>query len=262
MEYLKSPLNYSGTKQNCLDFLYSNFPKDKSILFDLFTGDGCVSINAPANFKKIYLNDILYDLYNFYEAISVYDSWAWEEFKKEILKYQIDSQSQYIKLRSDFNNLDETDPGDAYKMPYMFFVLASNDNTLEKLKGYFNVLNNNDTYIISCEDFRNTIKSIVYNVKNGDEETKDIFVYLDPPYIQTSAAYNIAWTQKDDDDLYNAVVSLDEAGIKFAISNTLYHKGEINPSYEQFKRFNLIEVPEFYNKDKDLKSVEILIKNY
>ena len=57
--------------------------------------------------------------------------------------------------------------------------------------------------------------------------------------------------------------------LSFAISNTLKHKGILNPSYNRFKNLNIIEVPEFFNKAKTINkncvneakedSIEILI---
>lgn len=59
---------------------------------------------------------------------------------------------------------------------------------------------------------------------------------------------------------------MDLMGVSFAMSNTLKHKGELNPCYDRFKKWNIIEVPEFFNKAKkketDKESVEILVKNY
>ena len=53
------------------------------------------------------------------------------------------------------------------------------------------------------------------------------FVYLDPPYLNTTATYNEnnGWNEKDEDDLYNLCEELHSKGIKFGLSNVFENKG-------------------------------------
>ena len=53
------------------------------------------------------------------------------------------------------------------------------------------------------------------------------FVYLDPPYLNTTATYNEnnGWTESNENDLYGLCESLNKAGIKFGMSNVFENKG-------------------------------------
>ncbi|QQR64138.1 DNA adenine methylase [Candidatus Roizmanbacteria bacterium] len=59
---------------------------------------------------------------------------------------------------------------------------------------------------------------------------KNDFVYFDPPYLLGLASYNElgGWTENDERDLYALLTRLNDKGIRFALSNVLEHKGEIN----------------------------------
>ena len=65
---------------------------------------------------------------------------------------------------------------------------------------------------------------------------------------------------------YDMLLEMNTLNVSFAMSNTLKHKGVLNPNYYRFKMFNIIEVPVFFNKTKkketDKESVEILVCNY
>ena len=70
-------------------------------------------------------------------------------------------------------------------------------------------------------DFRNL---------NIDLLTTDDFIYLDPPYLNTTATYNenCGWTENDEDDLYKLCEKLNEKGVKFGLSGVFSNKGIVN----------------------------------
>ena len=60
MEYVKSPLNYTGGKFKLLPQLLEIFPKDINTFVDLFAGGGNVTVNVSA--KYIVYNDVMWQL--------------------------------------------------------------------------------------------------------------------------------------------------------------------------------------------------------
>ena len=56
------------------------------------------------------------------------------------------------------------------------------------------------------------------------------FVYLDPPYLNTTATYNEknGWSEVDEDDLYKLCEELDRKGVRFGLSNVFKNKGVTN----------------------------------
>lgn len=75
-----------------------------------------------------------------------------------------------------------------------------------------------DNVVVQNEDFRNL---------KVEELSENDFVYLDPPYFNTTATYNEnnGWTEKDEDDLYFLCERLHRSGIKFGMSNVFENKG-------------------------------------
>lgn len=102
---------------------------------------------------------------------------------------------------------------------------------------------------------------------------KDDFVYADPPYLITTGSYNdgnrgfVNWTEKQDVELRTILDNLNAAGIKFALSNVLEHKGEINhPLIEWSKKYQVHHLNYSYSNASHNTthqgSDEVLITNY
>jgi site-specific DNA-adenine methylase len=98
-------------------------------------------------------------------------------------------------------------------------------------------------------------------------------VYCDPPYLLGQATYNESngWTIIDDERLLKYLTSLDNAGIKFALSNVAEHKGIVNHCLVDWcmeNQFNINYLnfnyrnSNYQKKNKNLKTVEVLITNY
>jgi site-specific DNA-adenine methylase len=56
------------------------------------------------------------------------------------------------------------------------------------------------------------------------------YVYLDPPYLISTAPYNenLCWEEEDDRELYAMLDRLHRRGVRFGVSNVLEHKGNRN----------------------------------
>lgn len=59
-------------------------------------------------------------------------------------------------------------------------------------------------------------------IKEGD------FVYVDPPYLITSADYNKFWSEDEEVKLLDFLDDLNFKGIKFGLSNVFEHHGKEN----------------------------------
>ena len=148
-------------------------------------------------------------------------------------------------------------------------------------KGEFNMPCGNDCfsdknkeYIRSGRDFFKSDNVIITN--NDFRKLKiskldnNSFVYLDPPYLDTTATYNEngGWTTKDEQDLYNICEELDSNGIKFGMSNVFINKGKTNDKLIEWCHKNKWDV---YTFDKftymacgkgNSNAKEVFIKNY
>lgn len=299
--YKKSALNYTGGKYRLLKQIIPLFPEEINTFYDVFAGGCNVGINIKAT--NIYFNDnnervielyktlqnmesdnILYQVEKIIEQYGLSNTklYGYDFYKanssaglKEI------NNAQYLKLREDYN-LDKFS-GDIKNIAlYVLIVYAFNNQIRFNNSGLYNmptgkrdfnskmeeklmifkesITNNNVSF--HNYDFRKVLK----NIKN-----KNDFVYLDPPYLISTASYNenSAWTRKDELDLLNSLDNLDQRGIKFALSNVTRHKGEENVVLiEWAKKYNVHILNHNYNNSnyqsraKQYETIEVLITNY
>lgn len=96
------------------------------------------------------------------------------------------------------------------------------------------------------------------------------FVYLDPPYLNTTATYteNDGWSVNDEDSLYEFCEKLTKNNIKFGMSNVFENKGVINHKISDWCKGNNFNV---YTFDKftymacgkgNSNAKEVFITNY
>lgn len=298
MNYIKSPLNYTGGKFKLLSQIVPLFPKDIDIFVDLFCGGANVGINIQC--KKVIFNDkekFVIELLNYFKenASENIEEEIYEKIKSFNLSdtskngyefYGTDSnkgvaeynKQGYKKLRELFNN-GKRDPITFYTL----LLFAFNNQIRFNSKGEFNMP-------VNKRDFNSNLKKnlrlFVDKLKQIDSEfyNKDFrelkienlkekdFIYIDPPYLITQAAYNEneGWTEKDEVELYDFCNILNEKNIKFALSNVFFHKGKENLILQKWaKNYNVnfldynYSNSNYHTKDKDKKStLEVLVTNY
>lgn len=229
------------------------FPKDINRFVDLFAGSAVVSMNVEA--KQYLVNDVdthLYDLYLMFKVFS--DGAIIRHIEGRIDEYGLARErtkrnefkdkekievykAAYMKLRNEFNKNEGANVLDFYTLMFYSFSQQFRFNG----KGEFNMPCGNDCfseknkeYIVNGSKF---FKQDNVKINNGDFKklgveklNKDDFVYLDPPYFNTTATYNEnnGWTEDDEDTLYSICERLNENGVKFGMSNVFENKGVKN----------------------------------
>lgn len=254
-----SPIFYMGNKKKLIKKgLIDLFPKNIDTMIDLFGGSAVVSMNTVA--KRYYISDIDSNL------VSLYQLFKYENSEKII--EHIEGRIRDFGLakertrRCDFKGKE--DIIDKYKKSYMNFRKHFNENknvldfyTLMfysfsqqfrfNNKGDFNMPYGTDCfselnkqYIKNgCNFFNNEnvfIGKSDFRMLNIDMLKENDFVYLDPPYLNTTAVYNEneGWNLKDEDDLYNLCEKLDSKNIKFGLSNVFSNKGVENTKIKKW----------------------------
>lgn len=266
--------------------LIDKFPKGINTFYDLFGGSGIVSINVEA--KKVIYNDIdkniisLIEYFRNKEANNILQEVNNYIFKYELPTFSTDARKfkgdreiykeSYNRLRSNYNL--KRDPSLLYVLnifsnSHMLRYNSSGDFNMPFGNGYLteqcinNILNNKYNKINEIHncDFR-YFKNIEFN--------QDDFVYLDPPYFNTTATYNEngGWTEKDEDDLYELCETLNYKHIKFAMSNVFYNKNKENTRLIEWVNKNNFKVLNFDDftycscGKGNSNTVEVLITNY
>ena len=279
VNYIKSPLNYTGGKFQLLDKIIPSFPTGVKNFVDLFAGGMNVSINANAD--TIYVNDhidYLIELYEYFQKTPTSELMV--SIKNIIDEYSLQNNVDgYNRLRADFNK-DKT-PLKLYVLScFSFNFLIRFNNFLE-----FNMPYGLGRYSTNMEhnlaQFSTALKS--KNIIFSNQDFKDFdysrlssrdLIY-DPPYLITTAAYNDGtrgfgdWTEQEDKALLNILDQLNAGGVYFALSNVLYHKGNANQYLIDWSsKYTVTHLDKSYSncnyqfKDRDTFTDEVLITNY
>ena len=263
---LKSPFNYSGSKDSLIPQLKQYFPKDIDKCYDLFCGGCGFSINVLDTFSRIIANDIITPLIRFYKWLQVT---SWEHVLEEVAKRNIskDSHEEYLKLRQRFNETKDF---------IDFFILCSSctNNMMRFNKSYeFNQTWGKRHFNPSTEARLQGYHKKLYqnpNIHFFNRHFYDItidsgFVYLDPPYCITEAGYNAYWSNNLEYKLYDFMDDLNHRGVKFVLSGVLEHKGRLNPFKDRMLKYDVITLQMDYNKVAKKKigaTQEVIVKNF
>lgn len=301
---IQSPLNYTGGKYKLLPQILPLFPKDINCFVDLFCGGCNVGINVCA--KKYVYNDSCEPLINLYSVMQTLDSASFIDKIETVIKryalsnvklygydfYNCNSsdglgsynRDKYMKLRADFNVLKERN-ADYYVMLYVLIVYAFNNQIRFNKNGEFNLPPGKRDF---NQKMHSKVENFIELLQNQnatfihrdfreiaiDKLTDKDFVYADPPYLITCAAYNEqgGWSEVDEEDLLRMLDDLSQRGIKFALSNVLESKGRENVLLRKWiesrQNYKTIDLNYSYNnanyqrQNKEQKTREILVVNY
>ena len=294
----RSPFFYVGDKFKLLPQLKENFPDNINRFIEPFCGGGSVFLNVDAN--EYLLNDIdtyMIRLHKFLISYSNSQQDFWDELEKNIKKYNLSAtfmgrdvpkemrkefvktyfakynKESYIQLRSDFNQNKEN-----MMLLYMLLIYGFNRMLRFNAKGDFNlpvgnvdfnknVVNALNAYFEYVKDRDIQFFNMDYqDFINKIEPTSDDFIYLDPPYLITFSEYNKLWDEDSEMRLINFLDEINERGIRFAVSNILWHRRRYNGTFNEWaQQYNIVRIQSNYisyhdNTEKD--SYEVLVKNY
>lgn len=279
MDYIKSPLNYTGGKFKLLPQIIPLFPSNINTFVDLFGGGFNVGINVNCN--KIIYNEITSEITDLFKNMYIndYDT-VILNIESTIFNYNnVSEKEDFLKLRKDYNENKSWDK---------LFVLSCygfNYSIRFNNKGEYNVPSGigKCKYSVSMKDRIFTLKEsldkkeVEFHSKDFRELdlsklTKDDFVYIDPPYLITKANYNNNWKEQEEKDLLDLMDNLNKRGVRFALSNVIKHKGLSNDLLiEWAKKYNVYYLNMNYNNSwyanksngsKDNLTIEVLITNY
>ncbi|QPI17824.1 DNA adenine methylase [Pectobacterium phage POP12] len=234
---------YTGNKQELLGVLLSLFP-EYSRFVDAFAGGLSVSLNVPGSVLSNDYDNTLIDMYEWLRTGSVLSDVLSEistndldsENKEAYMQYR-DKYNQnktslglYVLLMHSFSNINRVNDEGEFNVPFGFRSL--NQSTMDRLN-----------------HFKNHHSKITFSSVSFDELNilPDDFVYCDPPYLITDAAYNRLWSDEKEHELYAWLDGLDKRGVKFGLSNVVEHNGKRNDILvEWLKKYNVVELDKKY----------------
>ncbi len=307
---LQSPLNYTGGKYRLLPQILPLFPEKINTFVDLFCGGCNVGINAES--RRVIYNDLncnLAGLYNSFKKLdreyilsSVYDiieKYGFSLTSSFGYKYygcessgglSAFNREPFLRLRADFNG---TRPGSGpasddrrYIMLYVLIVYSFNNQLRFNSRGEFNLPVGKRDFNRKMEkklsDFIDRIHGQDCSFTCRDFRELDVsglgpqdFVYADPPYLITRAAYNEqgGWNESAEKELLFFLDGLHSRGLRFALSNVLRSKGRDNRLLTEWLeknagRYRAVPLDYSYSnssyqtKNRTSVSEEVLIVNY
>lgn len=280
MEYVKSPLNYTGGKYKLLPQLLELFPKQVNTFVDLFAGGGNVSVNVKA--EKVVFNDLMWQVP---EMLQEFKKFGVEESLRKIdgyiSSYDLSKENKegYLALR-EFYNKGKSDP----LMLYTLICYSFNNQIRFNNKGAYNMpfgkdrSSFNPTLREKFIIFVQRLQSMEIQFSSKDFRELDLdtlgendFVYCDPPYLITVASYNEngGWGEQAERDLLAKLDTLDKAGVKFGLSNVFESKGKENIILKEWAKGYTVHYLDhtysncsYHKKDKQSKDIEVFITNY
>lgn len=297
-----SPLNYIGGKARILDQLLPEFPQHIGTFVDLFCGGCNVGINTLANtyvyndsnreligLLKMFLRlnidtilkrmDELVDYYGFSKTKDHDFAFYGGNPMKGVSRY---NKEPFLRLRQDYNRSPRNNQH--YIMLYALVVFGFNNQMRFNDRGEYNLpvgkRDFNDVIRRKLEVFVEKLKAQKPQIMKEDFRRFDIsqldnhsLVYLDPPYLISTATYNEGggWTERDESDLLRFLDKLNAHSIKFVLSNMLEHKGRKNQlliDWIEQRNLQVVGVNMDYSNSnyqvegKDSGTIEVLVKNY
>lgn len=275
-KYIKSPLNYVGGKFKLLKEILPIFPDKINTFVDLFGGGFNVGINVNA--EHIVYNDLEKHVVELLDYLSNNTTEKLlSEIDALIEKYNLSKENAegFNQLREYYNEVDNSpivfytmicyafnyqirfNQNGKYNMPFGKARSSFNPSLRQKFIDFVEVLHSKDCCFmnVSFDEFD------FEDFDSGD------FVYCDPPYFNSVAAYNEqgGWTEEHEQKLLRLLDKLNDKGVKFALSNNLKYD---NPFLDEWKNKYKVHYLNGdysncnYHKIDRSKDVEVLITNY
>lgn len=287
-----SPIFYMGNKKKLIkkDLIHL-FPKEINVMIEPFAGSAIISMNTNA--KEYFIADIDENLVSLYKMFKYNDaSKIINHIKNRIEEFNLPKErtrriefkdedklkeykDAYVNFRKHYNK--NKNVLDFYTLIFFSFSQQFRFNS----KGDFNMPYGTDCFSEKNEKYINDGCNFFQknNVYVGKSDFRNLniellnendFVYLDPPYLNTTAVYNEnnGWTVKDEEDLYLLCEKLNRNKIKFGLSNVFENKGVKNEILTEWCKDNYWNI---YTFDKhsytacgkgNSNAKEVFITNY
>ena len=238
--------------------------------------------------KKVVFNDnlsYLIDLYRAFQTIPKAEILQHIENRISDLALSMTNEEGYLALRNLYNN--QRNPLDLFVLIAYSFnhqIRFNNSHLFNNPFGrdrssFNNRMRNNlidflDKLAVSDASF----SCGSFDGFDLSELTEEDFLYCDPPYLITTGTYNdgkrgfSGWNEGEERKLLSLLKTVDENGLRFALSNVLIHKGKTNDILIEWvneNKYNVFHLNKDYSNSSyhtidrgKTASDEVLITNY
>lgn len=298
---VRSPFFYVGDKYKLMPQLQQVIPQDLDYFIEPFVGGGSSFLNIKSKYYLV--NDVnpyvvqlhqfmngykdnlprlleeLYVLIDNYQLSCSYRGLTVpDDLKKTFVKtyYAKYNKAGYLSMRDDFNQ-NQTDMHRLYLLLIYGFNhmirfngsgkfnlpvgnVDFNKNVYQALQNYMSFMQKNqiEFFNYDYQDFLNIIDF---------QDKKNSYIFLDPPYLISMSEYNKLWNGEKEQALCQFLDELHEKGIRFGITNLIYHKDRFNQTFFDWsQKYISYDIQSNYISfhDNTIKetSKEIFVTNY
>ena len=241
--YIKG-LPYTGSKYKLLSQLLPLFPENINTFIEPFTGGCNIAPNIKAN--KYLLNDLITPLIDLYQVLQeAWNEWVIEYLEERVKEFNLNKENKegYNQFRELYNNnLKKYNRTQFLILDFFLLICHSFNNQIRfNKKGEFNLpfgsrrSSLNDSIKKNLNDLIDFFKANDNNIKFSNKDglrflRKNIisaelndFIYLDPPYLNTTATYNEqdGWNEENEHQLFQYIAHCLNKDINFGLSNIL-----------------------------------------
>ena len=271
------PIKSQGIKTKLIPWIHALVPENQNRWIEPFMGTGVVAFNIKA--RDYLLSDINPHLINFYDAIKnneinslsvkryleleglnlkMADNDGYEHYKfiKNRFNDSFNPLDFLFLSRAGFNGMIRFNSKGKWNIPFCKkperFSKSYITKIVNQVSKVSQLINHNWTFI--NKDFR----EIILLAKEGD------FIYCDPPYHGRYVDYYNGWTDDDENDLYELLLTTKARFILSTWHHNDYRQNEMINKY--WNKFNIVTKDHFYHsggKIENRKSVvEALAFNF
>lgn len=197
MKDVKSPLIYPGSKGGVIHEILPLFPADFKEYREPFMGSCSIFLAAKQKYrdnKKYWINDLNYELYNFFFVCQQEVNLVIEQilkWKNEYDKRYNGGKELFYELKRNLSRYDNVELAAAY------YILNRSAFSGGSLVSGFSKEHYEKTFtderIRSLAGLRDLLKGVKITnldyqkvVETGNVDEKDVFIFLDPPYISAT----------------------------------------------------------------------------
>lgn len=271
---MKSPLNYSGSKDTLLPQILKELPYSIDTFVDVMGGAFNVGVNVTAKNEVVYneLNPYVFGVIEW--LINNDKSKLIEEIESVIEEFKLNKadKEQYLILRDYYNNIDNS-PKYLYVLHMYSFQNMIRFNNSQKFNTPIGVAGYSEDIKERIREFKVrapklTMTNYDYTQIDWNSFAKGTVFYFDPPYFITNAAYNDGrrgmkgWGADEEVELLKTLNYINSIGHKFILSNVMHHRGKTNHLLQKWIEEHGYRMVEIGTSGWRYKKDEILILNY
>lgn len=274
IQYIKSPLNYSGSKDALLAAIFKELPAHVGTFVDAMGGAFNVGVNIVAMDRVVYneYNPFIFPIIKMLLCKNKIE--LLNEIENNISLWQLipAKKESYLEFRKYYNFENKNSLNLFILHMFSFQNLIRFNSKFE-----FNTPIGNSGFTDNMKqrilEFKSKTKRVEFSNNSFEDldltqfEKRTIF-YFDPPYLITTAEYNDGkrgfkgWNSESEVKLLAFLHKLDKKGFYFMLSNVISHRGKVNNLLTEWIKTHNYNVVSIGKTGSRYPRIEVLVKNF